>query len=130
VLAVDSGSLSSGCGASSPTCPRAAAAAGKDRARSERTDQERTNRDEDQPTTGSGDLGDAMRMRWSKFFRPGPLAWKWNGTIRWIDDTFIICLCRFAFATARNQNVMFLTSQQVHPNVLEFWHVRDQRDEQ
>jgi hypothetical protein len=44
VRAVDSGSLSSGCGASSPTCPRASAAAGKDKRRSERTDQERTNR--------------------------------------------------------------------------------------
>lgn len=52
---------------------------------------------------------------------------EWNGTIGWIDDTFIICLCRFAFATARNQNVLFLTSQQVHPNVLGFWHVRDQK---
>jgi hypothetical protein len=45
VPAVDSGSLSSGCGASSLTCPRASAAAGKDKRRSERTDQERTNRE-------------------------------------------------------------------------------------
>jgi len=104
-------------GASSPTCHNQE----RNKTATMRTNQPR----------GAGDLETLAWRHGAQVFPIDRLL-----GMEWVDHWMgrghntIICLCRFAFATARNQNDFFFshvaTSKYVllHLNVLGFWHVR------
>lgn len=106
------------------------------RARSGRTNQER-NKTATMRTNQPRGAGDLETLAWRHGAQVFPID-RLLG-MEWVDHWMgrghntIICLCRFAFATARNQNDFFFshvaTSKYVllHLNVLGFWHVRHWR---